>query len=124
MLFTLVPTSIDDAYGEAILSLVQAKAHLHVDGADEDDLIKALRNASIDMVQQYSGTRLNLTTGMVERFDDFGEGMRAGVGPARSEEHTSELQSLMRISYAVFGLKKKRETRRKRTRQNYKKKST
>src|SRR3546814_5474407 len=27
--------------------------------------------------------------------------------PARSEEHTSELQSLMRISYAVFGLKKK-----------------
>src|SRR3546814_6576693 len=30
-----------------------------------------------------------------------------GVG-ARSEEHTSELQSLMRISYAVFCLKKKK----------------
>src|SRR3546814_3908959 len=29
------------------------------------------------------------------------------VDPARSEEHTSELQSLMRISYAVFCLKKK-----------------
>src|SRR3546814_8080459 len=29
------------------------------------------------------------------------------VPPARSEEHTSELQSLMRISYAVFCLKKK-----------------
>src|SRR3546814_2058043 len=29
------------------------------------------------------------------------------VGCARSEEHTSELQSLMRISYAVFCLKKK-----------------
>src|SRR3546814_9289703 len=28
-------------------------------------------------------------------------------GPARSEEHTSELQSLMRISYAVFSLKNK-----------------
>src|SRR3546814_7572624 len=28
-------------------------------------------------------------------------------GSARSEEHTSELQSLMRISYAVFCLKKK-----------------
>src|SRR3546814_8624289 len=28
----------------------------------------------------------------------------------RSEEHTSELQSLMRISYAVFCLKKKQET--------------
>src|SRR3546814_1549518 len=30
---------------------------------------------------------------------------------ARSEEHTSELQSLMRISYAVFCLKKKNKTR-------------
>src|SRR3546814_5759881 len=29
------------------------------------------------------------------------------IGGARSEEHTSELQSLMRISYAVFCLKKK-----------------
>src|SRR3546814_4248711 len=29
------------------------------------------------------------------------------VGAGRSEEHTSELQSLMRISYAVFCLKKK-----------------
>src|SRR3546814_7553257 len=31
----------------------------------------------------------------------------------RSEEHTSELQSLMRISYAVFCLKKKNEKRHK-----------
>src|SRR3546814_9720269 len=30
------------------------------------------------------------------------------IGPLRSEEHTSELQSLMRISYAVFCLKKKK----------------
>src|SRR3546814_2465784 len=29
--------------------------------------------------------------------------------PIRSEEHTSELQSLMRISYAVFCLKKKKQ---------------
>src|SRR3546814_9411054 len=32
----------------------------------------------------------------------------AKVGLDRSEEHTSELQSLMRISYAVFCLKKKK----------------
>src|SRR3546814_1356975 len=31
-----------------------------------------------------------------------------GFGDERSEEHTSELQSLMRISYAVFCLKKKK----------------
>src|SRR3546814_2100140 len=38
-------------------------------------------------------------------------GQGHGVGPplARSEEHTSELQSLMRISYAVFCLKKKKK---------------
>src|SRR3546814_6458026 len=36
--------------------------------------------------------------------------MDAGRG-LRSEEHTSELQSLMRISYAVFCLKKKKITR-------------
>src|SRR3546814_9486237 len=34
---------------------------------------------------------------------------------ARSEEHTSELQSLMRISYAVFCLKKKNKKNNKRT---------
>src|SRR3546814_6763966 len=34
------------------------------------------------------------------------------VPPERSEEHTSELQSLMRISYAVFCLKKKKNQER------------
>src|SRR3546814_4171855 len=33
-----------------------------------------------------------------------------GPDSVRSEEHTSELQSLMRISYAVFCLKKKKQT--------------
>src|SRR3546814_1525871 len=41
----------------------------------------------------------------------------AAVGePARSEEHTSELQSLMRISYAVFCLKKKTKNKKTRAR--------
>src|SRR3546814_8013433 len=35
----------------------------------------------------------------------------ADIGKARSEEHTSELQSLMRISYAVFCLKKKKKNK-------------
>src|SRR3546814_3786424 len=44
---------------------------------------------------------------------DVDEMRPAGVGmcrasPLRSEEHTSELQSIMRNSYAVFSLKKKR----------------
>src|SRR3546814_3825348 len=52
------------------------------------------------------------------RFDDivlpeYKETIDPGSPPihlmSRSEEHTSELQSLMRISYAVFCLKKKRQ---------------
>src|SRR3546814_1295697 len=45
---------------------------------------------------------------------DLVEALRSLSGPLsaalRSEEHTSELQSLMRISYAVFCLKKKKKT--------------
>src|SRR3546814_8593235 len=38
-----------------------------------------------------------------------GTGQAVGGRQPRSEEHTSELQSLMRISYAVFCLKKKKQ---------------
>src|SRR3546814_2439716 len=51
------------------------------------------------------------------RYLRIGAGRRRGDHPQgrglrhrRSEEHTSELQSLMRISYAVFCLKKKTST--------------
>src|SRR3546814_11979159 len=40
---------------------------------------------------------------------DGAGGPAVGLGPVRSEEHTSELQSLMRTSYAVFCLKKKKK---------------
>src|SRR3546814_4936761 len=49
---------------------------------------------------------------------DSGDGYEAlqrtlwGYARHRSEEHTSELQSLMRISYAVFCLKKKKRSKR------------
>src|SRR3546814_7370052 len=43
-----------------------------------------------------------------ERIEFFGENGLDCFG-LRSEEHTSELQSLMRISYAVFCLKKKKK---------------
>src|SRR3546814_1525777 len=43
----------------------------------------------------------------VEGFEGCGHGASLTVKNGRSEEHTSELQSLMRISYAVFCLKKK-----------------
>src|SRR3546814_6393636 len=47
---------------------------------------------------------------------------QASLGPPlamRSEEHTSELQSLMRISYAVFCLNKKRKNDQIKSKKNY-----
>src|SRR3546814_9288064 len=48
----------------------------------------------------------------LDRFDALARStpVLANVRPSRSEEHTSELQSLMRISYAVFCLKTKNNT--------------
>src|SRR3546814_5826357 len=40
------------------------------------------------------------------QLDDYANGRREHEAMRRSEEHTSKLQSLMRISYAVFCLKK------------------
>src|SRR3546814_7314820 len=65
-------------------------------------------------------SRLRLYTGGRTRLTGPGQiGGRRGAGlnappsgrPLRSEEHTSELQSLMRISYAVFCLKKKKASK-------------
>src|SRR3546814_2661118 len=50
------------------------------------------------------------TIGIVTFALEHGLIVPAEPGRLRSEEHTSELQSLMRISYAVFCLKKKKIT--------------
>src|SRR3546814_2849028 len=59
-----------------------------------------LEDVAIDVVvERLAGDALDDVAGH--------RGRVVGVGRRRSEEHTSELQSLMRISYAVFCLKKK-----------------
>src|SRR3546814_10564033 len=63
--------------------------------------------------------------GMVDRalWADAGKAGLMGLSipdEHRSEEHTSELQSLMRISYAVFCLKKKKKITRNNIHKNYK----
>src|SRR3546814_3594422 len=49
----------------------------------------------------------------VGRLDKASESLLFLTNDTRSEEHTSELQSLMRISYAVFCLKKKQKAQQK-----------
>src|SRR3546814_10430589 len=60
------------------------------------------KQADIFLETVSGGTIISLTK---ETFDWLQEGLDAH----RSEEHTSELQSLMRISYAVFCLKQKKK---------------
>src|SRR3546814_1331750 len=56
-----------------------------------------------DLVQRRRLIDMDDDPGTEDRVDGLAE-----TGARRSEEHTSELQSLMRISYAVFCLKKKK----------------
>src|SRR3546814_2644217 len=64
--------------------------------------------ANADDVAREISARLSPIYGEEDLRDAFRSGWHERK--ARSEEHTSELQSLMRISYAVFCLKKKNNT--------------
>src|SRR3546814_2021955 len=69
-------------------------------------LFRSMLAIESDPAMMRGTVRLETLTGWIEH------------GRARSEEHTSELQSLMRISYAVFCLKKK--TKNKTTQKKHK----
>src|SRR3546814_2098350 len=64
---------------------------------------------SIDqkLVGQVAGVQIQQVTGAPGGGTSVKIRGAGSIGAGRSEEHTSELQSLMRISYAVFCLKKK-----------------
>lgn len=82
--FTLDPAAMPDGYGDAILPLALVKAHLRIDGDEDDDLVAALRDAALQMVEQWTGWRLLMDAeadDMTARFDGFGDRMRLGRGP-------------------------------------------
>src|SRR3546814_5141359 len=74
----------------------------------ETDTVRALLPALTDIVRHHlAGTRFAIGVDPADGLLKQGEeGYQ--LTWMRSEEHTSELQSLMRISYAVFCLKKKK----------------
>src|SRR3546814_7702099 len=76
----------DLAEGKATLPLIHAMAHS--DAATRERLRAIIEHGDVDALPE----------------------VIAAIHAQRSEEHTSELQSLMRISYAVFCLKKKTYT--------------
>src|SRR3546814_7287847 len=72
-------------------------------GTDQGPSMPFVQAACRDpFLQERANSQANVTTMQLASVKEF----RARCGH-RSEEHTSQLQSLMRISYAVFCLKKK-----------------
>src|SRR3546814_6789048 len=70
------------------------------------------REAPYEREFSYVRTNRDLSIDPVgDRFVNALNRQRGDASITRSEEHTSELQSLMRISYAVFCLKKKKDTK-------------
>src|SRR3546814_1885931 len=69
------------------------------------------RDQARDQGEEVARRGQRLGQGRSRRAEEEGR-RQEGREEERSEEHTSELQSLMRISYAVFCLKKKKNKRR------------
>src|SRR3546814_5064604 len=74
----------------------------------EHDDVDGFRRQRLRGGHALGGGGVELAVEMFGDDQDFGHGENLMWGGIRSEEHTSELQSLMRISYAVFCLKKKK----------------
>src|SRR3546814_3549697 len=82
---------------------------MHVSGAPESDGMHWWTNLRGDFQRYGSGDDYDGVIPAIAGGVDWTSGnvvFGGFAGYGRSEEHTSELQSLMRISYAVFRLKK------------------
>src|SRR3546814_9799281 len=105
---------IDDAIGE-ITNMTGGGIKSMLEGSCSLSLPTVIEGASFTVTSlgtepihelSYAVEDSWLAVRVLERKDDAAA-PAAHEQVARSEEHTSELQSLMRISYAVFRLKKK-----------------
>src|SRR3546814_6390526 len=90
--------------------IVKAAAFLPGQRAADDELGHLDQVSQLDQVGRYTEVAVIFLHFRTQQGDAV-QGALQPLGGAddRSEEHTSELQSLMRISYAVFCLKKKKK---------------
>src|SRR3546814_1459212 len=82
------------ASGDLLAEIETDKATMEFEAVDEGTII------SLAVAEGADGVKVGTVIALLAAEGE-------DTGAARSEEHTSELQSLMRISYAVFCLKKK-----------------
>src|SRR3546814_8645039 len=88
------------------LSPTAGRSHTYSRTSPMPDIVKDTRYLRTKEAAHYVG----LSARTLEKHRTYGTGpayRKVGGRVLRSEEHTSELQSLMRISYAVFCLQKK-----------------
>src|SRR3546814_9771780 len=99
-----------------LLPIVCALALRHAPNVSLDITI----GTNYELKEAIRQERLDIIVGVISSDDEFvNQGFIDDIvvvaasqsHPIRSEEHTSELQSLMRISYAVFCLKKKKQNK-------------
>src|SRR3546814_2345642 len=92
-----------------IFTLVARSRQLHSDALGEGDVDAAGERPGVIIAVAHIGIGRKIIARLGgHKVDRARYGVLAEQGALRrSEEHTSELQSLMRISYAVFCLKKK-----------------
>src|SRR3546814_5744661 len=92
--------------------LAEGDAHLFLDDARALDMARDLETlgALVILAPEACEPRRAAAQDRRDDRDAFDIVHRRRTAIKRSEEHTSELQSLMRISYAVFCLKKKKTT--------------
>src|SRR3546814_7988288 len=99
--------SVADAGGDlrgAALDLEPARQHTRARATGVDRGVHRAR----DRIEPRLDLRLAAVRELIFEHH-FGKALARCRAHVRSEEHTSELQSLMRISYAVFCLKKKKK---------------
>src|SRR3546814_3823052 len=84
------------------------------DARNSDDYADGYRNSTLPGYEM--ADKLSIPKILVDELE-----FTSGNEGQRSEEHTSELQSLMRISYAVFCLKKKKQQNEHNASKTYKK---
>src|SRR3546814_9551424 len=97
---TLFRSEVGDQSGAFANDMVLAQRVFERDIEAVDDIPMAARLCVL---------RFDRALRIIRREDDAELFVRAEQCAERSEEHTSELQSLMRTSYAVFCLKKKKD---------------
>lgn len=93
MKFELSPYALPSGYGDGIIPIADAKAHLYVEHDDDDALIGIMRDAAIDMTEKYVQVKLAAIEGLKWRAERLCSPLKLGVREVRAIEVIDYLDS-------------------------------